>query len=136
MEIEEVAKEIVDAAIKVHRILGPGLFESVYQQCLAYELRKRGLRVDCEFAIPIVYDGIEIESGCRVDMLVENAVIIENKCVDQIVPIHNAQILTYLRLGYFQLGFLLNWKVILMKNGIKRFINQPSKSIKSKEHIV
>lgn len=123
MDIEDVAKEIVDAAIKVHRTLGPGLFESTYQKCLAYELRKRGLRVDCEVVLPIVYDGVEIESGFRMDMLVENLIVVENKTVDRIAPIHSTQLLTHLRLGGYQLGFLLNWKVTLMKHGINRIIN-------------
>jgi GxxExxY protein len=123
MDIEEVAKEIVDAAIKVHRTLGPGLFESSYQKCLAYELRKRGLRVDCEVVLPIVYDGVEIESGFRMDMLVERLVVVENKTVERIAPIHSAQLLTHLRLGGYGLGFLLNWNVTLMKHGIKRMIN-------------
>ena len=123
MDIEKVAKEIVDAAIKVHRTLGPGLFESTYQKCLAYELRKRGLRVDCEVVLPIVYDGVEIESGYRLDMLVDDLIVVENKTVDNITPVHSAQLLTYLRLGGYELGFLLNWKVTLMKHGISRIIN-------------
>ena len=123
MNIEEIAKTIVDSAIKVHRALGPGLFESAYQQCLTYELRKRGLRVDCEVALPIVYDGQQIDAGYRIDMLVEGCVIIENKAVDQILPIHQAQLLTYLKLRDCRLGFLLNWNVRLMKDGIKRMVN-------------
>lgn len=122
-DIEAIAKEIVDAAIKVHRTLGPGLFESTYQKCLAYELRNRGLRVDCEVVLPIIYDGVEIESGFRMDMLVEELVVVENKAVDRIDPVHSAQVQTYLRLGDYRLGFLLNWKVTLMKHGIHRIIN-------------
>jgi len=123
MDIEKAAKEIVDAAIKVHRTLGPGLFESTYQKCLAYELSKSGLRVDCEVVLPIVYDGVEIESGYRLDMLVDDLIVVENKTVDNITPVHSAQLLTYLRLGGYELGFLLNWKVTLMKQGISRIIN-------------
>ena len=123
MDIEEIAKIIVDSAIKVHRALGPGLLESAYQQCLAYELRKRGLRVDCEVTLPIVYDGQQIDTGYRIDMLVEECVIIENKAVDQILPIHQAQLLTYLKLRNCKLGFILNWNVRLMKDGIKRMVN-------------
>jgi len=123
MDIEEVARQIVDAAIKVHRALGPGLLESAYQHCLAYELRKRGLRVDCEVTLPIVYDGQQIDAGYRIDMLVEDAVIIENKTVEQLLPIHQAQLLTYLKLRDCRLGFLLNWNVTLMKHGIKRMVN-------------
>jgi len=123
MGIEETAKTIVDAAIKVHRALGPGLLESAYQACLAYELRKRGLRVECELVLPVVYDGQQIDAGYRIDMLVENCIIIENKTVDQLLPIHEAQLLTYLKLRDCRLGFLLNWNVTLMKYGIKRMVN-------------
>jgi GxxExxY protein len=124
MDIEEIAKAIVDAAIKVHRVLGPGLLESAYQYCLAYELRKRGLRVECEVLLPIVYDGQRIDVGYRIDMLVEGCIIIENKTVDQLLPIHEAQLLTYLKLRDCRLGFLLNWHVTLMKQGIKRMVNK------------
>ncbi|HEC34400.1 MAG TPA: GxxExxY protein [Chloroflexi bacterium] len=123
MDIEEIARIIVDAAIKVHRALGPGLLESAYQKCLAYELRKRGLRVECEVLLPIVYDGQQIDAGYRIDMLVEDCIIIENKTVDGLLPIHQAQLLTYLKLRDCRLGFLLNWKVTLMKHGIKRMVN-------------
>jgi GxxExxY protein len=125
MDIEVVAKEIVDSAIKVHKELGPGLLESAYQMCLAYELTKRGLRVTCEVTLPICYDGQDIDSGYRIDMLVENCVIIENKVVEMISPVHEAQILTYLRLKGCWLGFLLNWNVTKMKYGIKRYVNGP-----------
>jgi GxxExxY protein len=123
MEIEAVAKEIVDAAIKVHQQLGPGLLESAYQTCLAYELTKRGLKVVCEVTLPIFYDGHWIESGYRVDMIVEDCILIENKAVDQITPVHRAQILTYLKLKGYWLGFLLNWNVIRMKDGVHRIVH-------------
>ncbi len=125
MDIEDVAKTIVDSAIKVHRELGPGLLESAYQKCLAYELGKRGLNVQCEVEVPIVYDGQTFDVGYRIDMLVEKSIIIENKTVDQFAPIHQAILLTYLKMRGLQLGFLLNWKTLLMKNGIKRMINTP-----------
>ena len=121
MEIEAVAKEIVDSAIKVHQQLGPGLLESAYQTCLAYELTKRGLKVVCEVTLPIFYDGQLIECGYRIDMIVEDCILIENKAVDHISPVHKAQILTYLKLKGYWLGFLLNWNVIRMKDGIHRF---------------
>jgi len=123
MDIEAFAAIIVDAAITVHRALGPGLLESAYQKCLIYELRKRGLRVEWELALPIVYDGQLIDAGYRIDMLIENCIIIENKVVDQLLPIHEAQLLTYLKLKDCRLGFLLNWNVKLMKDGIKRMVN-------------
>jgi len=122
MDIEEIGRIIVDSAIMVHRTVGPGLLESAYQKCLAHELIKRGLKVECELLLPIEYDGMMIESGYRIDMLVDDSVIIENKTVDNILPIHEAQLLTYMRLRRAKLGFLLNWKVILMKQGIKRMI--------------
>ncbi len=123
MDIEGCATTVVDAAIKVHRALGPGLLESAHQTCLAHELRKRGLRVECEVALPIVYDGQSIEAGYRVDMWVERLIMIENRVVDNLLPIHEAQLLTYMRLRGCQLGFLLNWNVRLMKNGITRMVN-------------
>lgn len=123
MDIEAVARQIVDAAIKVHRALGPGLLESAYQACLAHELRKRRLRVECEVTLPVVYDGVRIDAGYRIDMLVENCVIVENKAVAKLLPIHQAQLLTYLKLRDCRLGFLLNWNVTLMKQGIKRMVN-------------
>ena len=123
MDIEVIATQIVDAAIKIHRELGPGLLESAYQACLAYELRRRGLTVNCEVLVPIVYDGQKIDAGYRIDMLVENCVIIENKTVDNLIPLHEAQLLTYLKLKGFRLGFLLNWNVRRMKDGIKRMVH-------------
>jgi len=123
VDIEEVAKQIVDAAIRVHRALGPGLLESAYQQCLAYELRRRGMQVETEVELPIQYEGLRIDAGYRIDMLIEGAVIVENKAVEHVAPIHEAQLLTYLKLRGCQLGFLLNWNVPLMKHGIKRMVN-------------
>jgi GxxExxY protein len=123
VDIEETARQIVDSAVKVHRALGPGLLESVYQHCLAYELRQRGLQVACEVLLPVAYDGHQIDAGYRIDMLVEGCIIIENKAVDQLLPIHEAQLLTYLKLRDCRLGFLLNWNVVLMKQGIKRMVN-------------
>lgn len=124
MNIEQVGKEIVDSAITVHRSLGPGLLESAYQACLAYELRKRGLRVQTEVLLPVVYDGLQLDAGYRIDILVEDRVIIENKAVAKLLPVHQAQLLTYLKLRDCRLGYLLNWNVHLMKNGIKRMVNK------------
>lgn len=125
MDVEEVGAAIVDAAIRVHRALGPGLLESAYQACLAHELRQRGLKVECEVTQPILYDGCQIDAGYRLDMLVEDCVIVENKAVEQLLPIHQAQLLTYLRLRGCSLGYLLNWHVPVMKDGIKRMIHRP-----------
>jgi len=121
--IEKIGRNIVHSAIKVHKALGPGLLESVYQKCLAYELKKVGLTVDCEVPLPVKYESVTIDVGFRIDMMIEQTVIIENKTVDRIAPIHEAQLLTYLKLTSFKLGFLLNWNVPLMKNGIKRMVN-------------
>lgn len=122
-DIETVATDIVDAAIKVHKALGPGLLESAYQQCLAHELRKRGRNVKTEVTVPILYDGEKIDAGYRLDMVIDDKVIIENKTVEALLPIHEAQLLTYLKLKDCKLGFLLNWNVKLMKDGIRRKAN-------------
>jgi len=121
-DIEEVASHIVDSAIRVHTALAPGLLESVYQRCLAHELRKRRLRTESELSLPIEYDGIKIDAGYRVDMRVEECILVENKAVEQLLPIHEAQLLTYLKLSGCTLGFLLNWKVKRMKDGIRRMV--------------
>lgn len=121
--IEDVAEAVVDCAIKVHRTLGPGLLESAYQACLKYELERAGLEVRCEVPLPILYGEVRIEAGYRIDMLVNDMVVIENKTVDRLLPIHTAQLLTYLKLADRRIGFLLNWNVKLMKAGIKRFVN-------------
>jgi GxxExxY protein len=123
LDIEAVAKDIVDSAVKVHKALGPGLLESAYQQCLAYELRKRNRKVVTESTLPIIYDGQHIDAGFRIDMFIDDSIIIENKTVETILPIHIAQLLTYLKLKDCKLGFLLNWNVKLMKNGIMRIAN-------------
>ena len=123
MDIEAIATKIVNSSLSVHKALGPGLLESVYQKCLAYELENEGLNVKCEIPVPVKYNDINMDMGFRADMIVDNSIIIENKTVDQIHPIHEAQLLTYLKVTNIQLGFLLNWNVTLMKNGIKRMVN-------------
>jgi GxxExxY protein len=122
-DIEEIAKKIVNAAIKVHTLLGPGLLESAYQKCMEYELKKDGFKVECEVILPIAYEKIKIDAGYRIDMLVEGSVIVENKTVEKLMPIHEAQLLTYLKMKNCKLGFLLNWNVPRMKDGIKRMVN-------------
>ncbi len=125
-QIESIAAEIVDAAVKVHRQLGPGLLESAYRRCHSYELRKRGLKLRPEIRLPIKYDGITLDAGYRIDAWVEGLVIIEHKTVRRLLPIHEAQLLTYLRLTGCTLGFLLNWYTVRMKQGIKRMVlNHP-----------
>ena len=126
MELEIIAKKIVHSTIKIHKAIGPGLLESAYQKCLAYELTNEGLKTECEVLVPIKYENIEIDAGFRADMIIENSIIIENKAVERILPIHEAQLLTYLKITNIKLGFLLNWDVALMKTGIKRMINNYS----------
>jgi GxxExxY protein len=121
-KIERVGKTIVHSAIKVHRALGPGLLESAYQACLHYELSATGLHVDCEVKVPIRYGDMKIDTGFRLDMLVDGLVAVENKVVERILPVHRAQLLTYLEFSGTRLGFLLNWNVALMKQGIRRYV--------------
>ena len=123
MDIEETASRIVAAAIKVHTVLGPGLLESAYQKCMEYELRKEELDVECEVSLPIIYEKIKIDAGYRIDMIVESSIIVENKTVEKLLPIHEAQLLTYLKMKDSKIGFLLNWNVPRMKDGIKRMVN-------------
>ncbi|MGL2962383.1 GxxExxY protein [Flavobacterium sp. RSB2_4_14] len=120
---EEIGRIIVNAAYKVHKEIGPGLLERVYEVCLAHEIKKAGLDVKRQVEIPIVYDGIEFEEGLRLDLLVEDYVIIEIKAVEQSNPVWQAQIISHLKLTNGSLGFLINFNVPLIKNGIKRFIN-------------
>ena len=123
MEFDGLSNKVIGCALEVHKNLGPGLLESTYEQCLAYELDKTGLNVACEVSIPVKYDKVNIDLGFRIDMLIDKVVLIENKTVDKIAPIHEAQLLTYLKLTNLKLGFLLNWNVVLMKHGIKRMVN-------------
>lgn len=109
--------------LKVHTVLGPGLLESAYQKCIEYELKKDGLRVECEVILPITYETIKIDAGYRIDMIIEGCVIVEHKTVEKLLPIHEAQLLTYLKMRNCKLGFLLNWNVPRMKEGIKRMVN-------------
>lgn len=119
---EEIAKYVLDAAFKVHTALGPGLLESVYETCLAHELRGKGLKLEAQIALPIIYDGITVESGLRLDLFVEKCVIVEIKAVEFVNPIHNAQLLTYLKLASVRLGLLINFNVVHLRDGIVRLV--------------
>ncbi len=119
---EAVGRATIGAAIAVHRALGPGLLESVYEVCLAHELERRGNTVFRQMALPVVYDAVKLEAGYRVDLMVDGVVVVEVKAVDALAPIHEAQLLTYLRLSGRRLGFLINFNVVLLKQGIKRMI--------------
>lgn len=123
MEIEnELSNIIIGCAIEVHKQLGPGLLESAYQECLFYELKNKGLEVVKEKAMPIIYKEIKLDHGYRIDLLVENKVVIETKTVEEFTDVHTAQVITYLKLGDFRLGLLLNFHVTSLKKGIKRII--------------
>ena len=130
MDIEAIAKDVVDAAIHVHRALGLGLLESAYQACMAHDLRKRGRRVECEVLLPLEYDGVKIDAGYRLDMRVDGAVLVENKVVEALLPVHQAQLITYLKLTGLSLGFLINWNITLLHDGVKRVVlNHPSRPV-------
>ncbi len=123
MTENEISKIVIGCAISVHKQLGPGLLESAYQECLMYEIQQKGLKVRKEKPMPIVYKEVKLDHGYRIDLLVEEKVVIEIKTVDNLMPVHMAQVLTYLRLGNYKLGLLLNFQVTILKNGIKRIIN-------------
>jgi GxxExxY protein len=121
--VNQVSGAVVNAAMKVHSQLGPGLLESAYKACLAYELRKRGLHVAAEVGLPVVYEGEKLELGYRIDLLVEGLVVVEIKCIDGIHPVHEAQLLSYLRLSGKSIGLLINFHVVHLKDGIKRMVD-------------
>jgi GxxExxY protein len=119
---DEIARDIVDAAFRVHAALGPGLLESAYEVCLAHELTRRGRSVQAQLALPVGYEGIKLDAGYRIDLLVNGVVVVEVKSVEALAPIHDAQVLTYLRLSGRRLGFLINFNVARLKQGIKRLV--------------
>lgn len=121
-EINKISGQVVDAAIKVHSLLGPGLSESVYDHCLAHELSLKGLKVERQVPVPVIYKETRLEIGFRIDQLVQENLIVELKAVEEVLPIHEAQVYTYLRLTKSRVGLLLNFNVVSMKNGIKRII--------------
>jgi GxxExxY protein len=123
MTDDDVSSKIIGLAIEVHRSLGPGLLESAYNQCLFYELKANGLHVEREKSMPIVYKDVTLDHGYKLDLLVENQVVVELKTVEAFTEVHVAQLLTYLRLGDYRLGLLINFHVSLLKNGIKRLVN-------------
>lgn len=119
-ELDALARQVVDAAFKVHRSLGPGLLESAYEICLGVELRHRGLLCETQVPVNIAYGGVTVDSAFRLDLLVDARLIVEIKAVEKLLPVHEAQLLTYLRLSSRRLGLLINFNVPLIKNGIKR----------------
>jgi GxxExxY protein len=121
MEINEITQKIIGCAIEVHRHLGPGLLESAYEECLAFELIKTGLNIKRQQPTPVIYKEIKLDCGYRIDILVENSVVVELKVVDTIIPVHVAQILTYMKFANKSIGLLINYNVTVLKNGIKRY---------------
>lgn len=124
MELNEVSAQVIDAAMKVHSVLGPGLLENAYEACLKYELEKRGLHVQQQLALPVMYDSIRLDVGYRLDLLVQDAVVVELKAVEGLTTVHEAQLLSYLRLSRKKIGLLINFNVAHLKNGIKRMVNE------------
>jgi len=124
MSEDEVGKQVVDSAVRIHQELGPGLLETVYEVVLAHELRRRGLQVERQVAIPLDYQGVKFDEGFRADLLIERKVIVELKCVEKLNNAHKKQLLTYLRLADMRLGYLLNFGEALMKNGITRSVHR------------
>ncbi|MEQ9425073.1 MAG: GxxExxY protein [Cyclobacteriaceae bacterium] len=123
MKINDITEIIIGRAIEVHKALGPGLLESAYKECLFYELVQSGLNIEKEKPLPIEYKEVRLDHGYRIDLLVEHQVVIEIKTVETFTDIHSAQVLTYLKLGGYKVGLLINFHTTLLKNGIKRFIN-------------
>jgi len=122
-DLESLSYKIIGLAIEVHRQLGPGLLESAYQQCLFYEIKKAGFKVEKEVMLQIIYKEIKIDHGYRIDLLIEDKLVVELKTVESFTSVHFAQILTYLKLGQYPLGLLINYNSKILKNNIKRFIN-------------
>jgi len=123
MNENEIGEILLGCAIKVHTALGPGLLESTYEACLIHELAKAGLKADRQVALPVVYDGVQLDAGYRIDVLVANLVVVELKVAERILPLHSAQLLSYLKLSGKKLGYLLNFNVVHMRQGIKRVVN-------------
>lgn len=123
MTEDELANKVIGLAIDVHKALGPGLLESAYQECLFYKIRQSGLIAEKEKAMPLVFEEVKLDAGYRIDILVENKLVVETKSVEALNDVHLAQVLTYLRLGHFKLGLLINFNVPLLKTGIRRVIN-------------
>jgi GxxExxY protein len=121
--MNEITEKIIGSAIRVHRVLGPGLLESAYEICLAYELAKLGLGIEKQKALPVIYEKVKLDCGYRIDLLVEKCVVVEIKSVELILPIHVAQLLSYLRLSGIHIGLLINFNVYRLKDGIRRIVN-------------
>ena len=121
--INHLTGEVIDAAMRVHTALGPGLLESAYEACLAHELRKRGFRVETQVALPVTYDSMRVDLGYRIDLLAEDQVVVELKAIETVLPVHKAQLLSYLRLSGRRVGLLINFHVERLKDGVTRIVN-------------
>jgi GxxExxY protein len=130
-KLNQITENIISAAIDVHRTLGPGLLESAYEACLAFELAERGLKIEQQKPLPVIYRQVKLDCGYRLDLLVEEAVVVEVKTVDRIAPIHKAQLLSYLRLSGRKVGLLINFNVEFLKNGIVRLVNNFPDSLRT-----
>ncbi len=133
--LNRITGETIGAAIEVHRALGPGLLESAYEACLAFELAERGLKVERQRLLPVVYRDVQLDCGYRLDLLVEERVIVEIKAVDRLAPIHQAQLLSYLKLSGCKVGLLINFNVKVLKNGIRRVVNDFPDSLRSQRSL-
>ena len=122
--LDQISRRIIGAAIEVHRHLGPGLLESAYQSCLVFELKQHGLKVEEQKPLPVVYKQVKLDCGYRLDMVVEDEIIVEVKAIEKLLPIHDAQLLSYLRLAKKKVGLLMNFHVPVLKNGLKRIVNE------------
>lgn len=122
MQFEELTRKIIGASIEVHKALGPGLLESAYEECLFYELTQLGLKVERQKPVPVVYKEIKLDYGYRIDLLVEDTVILELKSIDAFAPVHEAQLLTYMKFANKKIGLLINFNVTVLKNGLKRYV--------------
>jgi len=133
MHFNEITGAVVDAAMKVHSALGPGLLESVYLACLVHELNQRGFHTAVQVPLPVIYDGVRLDLGFRLDILVEGCVVVEIKAVDGISPVHQAQLLTYLKLSNRHLGLLINFNVVHLRDGIRRMVNGDPPEVTSRK---
>jgi GxxExxY protein len=122
--LDQIARRIIGAAIEVHKTVGPGLLESAYQACLAFELREAGLKVEEQLPLPVVYKNVRLDCGYRIDLLVEGEIVVEIKAIEALAPIHEAQLISYLRLAGKRAGLLINFHVRVLKEGLKRIVNE------------
>jgi len=122
MEFDELSRRVIGCALEVHKHLGPGLLESTYEQCLAHELRQAGIDFKLQHPVPVAYKGILLDCGYRLDLLIEDRLVVELKCVEKVLPIHEAQVLTYMKLAGIRIGLLMNFNVTRLRDGIKRFV--------------